>query len=203
MCCQCQSRWEDYRSCDEESDVTGRGASDDDPPVEHFAPKKASVKQVVLDTNASDVGTRLIRQLDQPWGNSRYCGTEVIVVGLKVEKSPANAHVCRTDGHASCRRLSTAAMAPSATIFTPLAPLVRRTAPSALRPCVVLGPSKVQFPRSYGAMPSKRTITREMERAARQLAKKTGGDETLSSMQRRSNDAYFKSSGGPLFPGKS
>ncbi|KAH7176278.1 hypothetical protein EDB81DRAFT_634561 [Dactylonectria macrodidyma] len=49
-------------------------------------------------------------------------------------------------------------------------------------------------------MPSKERMLREMEKTAREGAKKTD-IETMSKMQQKANNEYFKSGGGPLFPG--
>ncbi|KAF7563848.1 hypothetical protein G7046_g240 [Stylonectria norvegica] len=80
---------------------------------------------------------------------------------------------------------------------------IRPMAGSFLRPCArktVLGTAGVQFPRSYASVPSKEKMLREMGKAAREGARKTDF-ETMSQIQKRANDEYFKSGGGPLFPG--
>lgn len=64
----------------------------------------------------------------------------------------------------------------------------------------VLGTAGLQFTRS-ASMPSRERMVREMEKTAREGAKKTD-IETMSQIQKRANDEYFKSGGGPLFPGK-
>lgn len=43
-------------------------------------------------------------------------------------------------------------------------------------------------------------MLREMEKQAREGAKKTD-TEKMSAMQMRANNEYFKAGGGPLFPG--
>lgn len=63
----------------------------------------------------------------------------------------------------------------------------------------VLGTAGLQFTRS-ASMPSRERMVREMEKTAREGAKKTDM-ETMSQIQKRANDEYFKSGGGPLFPG--
>ena len=84
------------------------------------------------------------------------------------------------------------------TMGSAAAPLVRPGASTALRRCV-LG-TAAQFPRTYAAMPSKERMIREMQKSAREGAKKTDF-ETMTQIQKRANDEYFKSGGGPLFPG--
>ncbi|CAM1501665.1 Fc.00g036490.m01.CDS01 [Cosmosporella sp. VM-42] len=90
-------------------------------------------------------------------------------------------------------------MAPSSSMRPVVAPLVRRGVPTTLRKCI-LGTAGVQFPRSYASMPSMEKMRREMDKTARESAKRTD-QETMSQMQRRANNEYFKSGGGPLFPG--
>ncbi|KAJ4259644.1 hypothetical protein NW762_007574 [Fusarium torreyae] len=72
----------------------------------------------------------------------------------------------------------------------------------ALRPAIlrqsVLGATRLQC--RYMSMPSKGRMVREMEKSARQGAKRTDVD-SMSVIQKRANDEYFKSGGGPLFPG--
>ncbi|KAF5022310.1 hypothetical protein F66182_5639 [Fusarium sp. NRRL 66182] len=72
----------------------------------------------------------------------------------------------------------------------------------ALRPATlrrsVLGLTRVQC--RYVSMPSKGRMVREMEKNARQGTKKT--DLTsMSAIQKKANDEYFRAGGGPLFPG--
>ncbi|KAM0424880.1 hypothetical protein ACHAPT_009936 [Fusarium lateritium] len=57
-----------------------------------------------------------------------------------------------------------------------------------------------QFARYYSAMPSRGKMVREMEKNAREGAKKMDTD-SMSAIQKRANDEYFKSGGGPMFPG--
>lgn len=71
--------------------------------------------------------------------------------------------------------------------------------PLSLRKCLV-GTVGVQFTRS-ASMPSKGKMLREMEKTAREGTKKTDM-ETMSQIQKRANDEYFRSGGGPLFPGE-
>ncbi|KAM5347062.1 hypothetical protein ACJ41O_010067 [Fusarium nematophilum] len=63
----------------------------------------------------------------------------------------------------------------------------------------VLGTTAVQFPRHF-QMPSKGRMMREMEKMSRDGAKKAAS-ESMTVLQKRANDEYFKSGGGPLFPG--
>lgn len=44
-------------------------------------------------------------------------------------------------------------------------------------------------------------MLREMRRAATKDSKKTD-QESMSAIQKKANDEYFKSGGGPLFPGE-
>lgn len=62
-----------------------------------------------------------------------------------------------------------------------------------------MGTVGAQFAR-YSAMPSRAKMVREMEKTARQESKKMEA-ESMSVMQKRANDEYFRSGGGPLFPG--
>ncbi|KAM0195111.1 hypothetical protein ACHAPI_006658 [Fusarium lateritium] len=72
----------------------------------------------------------------------------------------------------------------------------------ALRPAVlrrsVLGATRVQC--RYISMPSKGKMLREMQKAAMKDAKKTD-TQSMSAMQKKANEEYFKFGGGPLFPG--
>ncbi|KAL2689362.1 hypothetical protein Neosp_003415 [[Neocosmospora] mangrovei] len=70
--------------------------------------------------------------------------------------------------------------------------------PGALRRGV-MGTVGAQFAR-YSAMPSRAKMVREMEKNARRESKKMEA-ESMSEMQMRANNEYFKSGGGPLFPG--
>ncbi|KPM39091.1 hypothetical protein AK830_g7473 [Neonectria ditissima] len=70
--------------------------------------------------------------------------------------------------------------------------------PVSVRKCLV-GNVGAQFTRS-ASMPSRGQMIREMEKTAREGAKKTD-QETMSQIQKRANDEYFRSGGGPLFPG--
>ncbi|KAJ4231080.1 hypothetical protein NW759_003061 [Fusarium solani] len=70
--------------------------------------------------------------------------------------------------------------------------------PGALRRGV-MGTVGVQFAR-YSSIPSRAKMVREMEKTARQESKKMEA-ESMSVMQKRANDEYFRSGGGPLFPG--
>lgn len=85
-----------------------------------------------------------------------------------------------------------------ATMGSAVAPLVLPGASTPLRRCM-LG-TAVQFPRTYAAMPSRERMIREMKKAADEGAKKTDM-ETMSQMQKRANNEYFKTGGGPVFPG--
>ncbi|KAK7414168.1 hypothetical protein QQX98_006954 [Neonectria punicea] len=67
--------------------------------------------------------------------------------------------------------------------------------PLSLRKCLV----GVQFARA-ASMPSRGQMIREMQKTAREGAKKTDV-MTMSQIQRQANDEYFRSGGGPLFPG--
>lgn len=71
--------------------------------------------------------------------------------------------------------------------------------PGALRRGV-MGTVGVQFAR-YSSIPSRAKMVREMEKTARQESKKMEA-ESMSVMQKRANDEYFRSGGGPLFPGE-
>jgi protein MBA1 len=51
------------------------------------------------------------------------------------------------------------------------------------------------------SMPSRERMLREMRRAATKDSKKTDV-ESMSAIQKKANDEYFKSGGGPLFPGE-
>lgn len=84
----------------------------------------------------------------------------------------------------------------------PAARLLRPGAPSGLvlRQCLA-GTANVQFVR-WASMPSRGKMAREMDKAARAGSKKTDL-ESMSKIQKRANDEYFKSGGGPLFPGES
>ncbi|KAF5974106.1 hypothetical protein J7337_008827 [Fusarium musae] len=69
--------------------------------------------------------------------------------------------------------------------------------PAALRQSV-LGAARVQC--RYMSMPSKGKILREMQKAASKDTKKTD-TQSMSAIQKKANDEYFKGGGGPLFPG--
>ena len=73
----------------------------------------------------------------------------------------------------------------------------------ALRPAIlrqsVFGAARVQC--RYMSMPSRERMLREMRRAATKDSKKTDV-ESMSAIQKKANDEYFKSGGGPLFPGE-
>jgi protein MBA1 len=51
------------------------------------------------------------------------------------------------------------------------------------------------------SMPSKGKILREMQKAAYKDTKKTD-TQSMSAIQKKANDEYFKGGGGPLFPGE-
>ncbi|KAH6992632.1 hypothetical protein EDB82DRAFT_574321 [Fusarium venenatum] len=72
----------------------------------------------------------------------------------------------------------------------------------ALRPAIlrqsVLGATRVQC--RYMSMPSRERMLREMRRTATKDSKRTDV-ESMSAIQKKANDEYFKSGGGPLFPG--
>lgn len=70
--------------------------------------------------------------------------------------------------------------------------------PGALRKSV-LGTTAMQC--RHVSMPSRGKMLREMEKTAREGAKKTD-IESMSAMQKRANNEYFRSGGGPLFPGE-
>ncbi|KAK2673075.1 hypothetical protein RAB80_010618 [Fusarium oxysporum f. sp. vasinfectum] len=69
--------------------------------------------------------------------------------------------------------------------------------PAALRQSV-LGAARVQC--RHMSMPSKGKILREMQKAAYKDTKKTD-TQSMSAIQKKANDEYFKGGGGPLFPG--
>ncbi|KAI5464372.1 hypothetical protein BGZ63DRAFT_377548 [Mariannaea sp. PMI_226] len=79
-----------------------------------------------------------------------------------------------------------------------LRPGARASSALALRPCIQ-GTARIQFVRAF-SMPSMGKMTREMEKMAREGSKKTDM-ETMTQIQKKANDEYFRSGGGPVFPG--
>lgn len=63
--------------------------------------------------------------------------------------------------------------------------------------CTANKPSARHYPG-----PSRTSIIREMERAARAGAKRATKEQSMSQMEKMANAEYFKGGGGPLFPGK-
>lgn len=55
-----------------------------------------------------------------------------------------------------------------------------------------------QLARHYA---TKKSIIRELDRAAKRGASKAVKEQTMSQMQRAANAEYFRGGGGPLFPG--
>ncbi|KAG5917853.1 hypothetical protein E4U42_007093 [Claviceps africana] len=51
------------------------------------------------------------------------------------------------------------------------------------------------------AMPSRTKVTRELERATRQIGGTKDRSPSMLNMQKMANDEYFRDGGGPLFPG--
>lgn len=92
-------------------------------------------------------------------------------------------------------------MPPPATMRFVASSLVRPDFPATLRQCI-LATSSTPSRRCYASVPSQTRIKREIDKVARIDAQKTD-TESMSEMQTRANNEYFKAGGGPLVPGQS
>lgn len=74
--------------------------------------------------------------------------------------------------------------------------------PTSLSRCRLGVCAKNTAVRYYASGPSRSTLVREMERAARSGASKATKEQSMSQMEKMANAEYFKGGGGPLFPGR-